>query len=82
MPLEEIKQGPAGTSSVVSSSVFDYTLSRSSALKDTPYQKQPRTAMAENDDYMMMKRMNVDNQPALQLRKADHRKTCTMCGQS
>ena len=70
LPLEEVKQGGGGhlgMSSLSSSgSVFVYTLSRSSGLKDTPYaQHQRRTGgMAESmkdDEYMVMKRMNVDS---------------------
>jgi len=59
-------------SSVSSGSVFEYTMSRSSGLKDTPYaQHQRNIGLAKSmkdDDYMMMKRMNVDSQMQ-QLRK-------------
>lgn len=52
-------------SSVSSGSVFDYTLSRRSGLKDTPYtQHQRNTGLAKSmkdDEYMTMKRMNVDS---------------------
>lgn len=52
-------------SSVSSGSVFEYTMSRSSGLKDTPYaQHQRKTGMAESmkdDEYMMIKRMNVES---------------------
>ncbi len=64
---------------MASSSVFEYTLSRSSAVKDTPQMHHPKKTMADsvnNDEYMILKRLTVDSQ----LLKLSKPEVCHMCG--